>query len=151
MSGLYALAIDDADRAWFLLTESEAQPGHPPFWFIRLLLAAPDGAPNWTMESLAEGYDWQVAADLVVTGSDTAHVAFRNVGGTLEYRWWAASDGWQDHPPGAFADGDIHIALGKDGQPRISFGRNGLVFLARRQIILLDHSAYVPAAAGSPP
>jgi hypothetical protein len=150
MGGLHTRVLDDADRSWLLLTESEPQSGHPPFSFSRLILAAPDGAGSWTMDTLDEDYDWQIAADLAVSGSDTAHVAFRDVSGGLHYQWWSAFDGWQMHSPNAYADGDIHLALGEDGQPRLSFGNDGQIFLARRRIVMLDHSLYMPIAAGSP-
>jgi hypothetical protein len=149
LPGLHARVLDEADRSWVLLTESEPQSGHPPFSFNRLLLAVPDGAGGWTNAMLDEDYDWQIAADLVVSGSDTAHVAFRDVSGSLHYRWWSAFDGWESHQPDAFADADLHLALGDDGQPRLSFGSGGQVYLATRRIVMLDHSLFMPVSAGS--
>jgi hypothetical protein len=149
--GLHVRVLDDANRSWVLLTESEPQSGHPPFSFNRLLLAVPDGVGGWTNDTLEEDYDWPIAADLAVSGSDTAHVAFRDVSGSLYYRWWSAFDGWESHQPDAFADSDLHLVLGDNGQPRMSFGNDGNVYLATRRIVMLDHSLYMPVSAGSRP
>ncbi len=142
-------AFDSDNRSWLLVSESEAQSGHPPFFFSRLLLAVPSGG-GWTTNKLAEAYDWAIAADLAVQDSDTAHVAFRDVSGVLHYRWWSADAGWQTDTPGAFAGADVHLALGKDEQPRISFGWDGRVYTAIRRIVTLDHFAYLPSAISQP-
>jgi hypothetical protein len=142
--------FDSANRSWMLISESEPQSGHPPFSFNRLLLAVPDGSGGWTTGTLDEDYDWSIAADLAVQGSDTAHVAFRDVSGVLHYRWWSAYAGWQAHSPDSLAGAEVQLALGEDDQPRISYGWDGKVYVAVRRIISLDHFSYLPSMFGPP-
>lgn len=145
MHSLLTLTLDAADRPWLLLTEAEAQWGHPPFSFNRLLLATPDGSGGWATEMLREDYDWSIAADLAVAGNDDVHVAYRDVGGALRYRWRAGGGTWQTESPIDQLDADLHLALGSDGQPRVSFGRGGQLWLATRRIVLLDRGLYLPS------
>jgi len=145
MHSLLTLTLDAADRPWLLLTEAEAQWGHPPFSFNRLLLAAPDGSGGWASEMLREDYDWGIAADLAVSGNDLVHVAYRDVEGLLHYQWRAGDALWQSETPADQLDADLHLALGSDGLPRLSFGRGGQLQLATRRIVVLDQGLYLPS------
>ena len=146
--GLLALALDAAGRPWLLVTDAEPQWGHPPFSLNQLLLGVPDGSGGWATEMLHEEYDWQIAADLVMVGTDTAHIAYRDASGGLRYQWRTAAESWRVETPVTGADGDVHLALGSDGQPRVAYGRGGELWLASRRITLLDEWLYLPAVSG---
>lgn len=145
--GVLNLALDAAHRPWLLLTQAEAQWGHPPFSLNRLLLAEPDGSGGWAAELLREDYDWPIAAGLAIEGIDSAGVAYRDVNGELRYQRRDGDQPWQLETPPGHADADVRLAFGSDGQPRLSYGDAGQLWLATREIVLLDEGLYLPMLA----
>ena len=76
-------------------------------------------------------------------------MVYSNVGGELRYVWWT-DEGQQSEAVGSFTDGWVSIAVGSDGQPRLSFSQENRLRLVTRRIVLLDESVALPFVVGSP-
>jgi len=144
---IYTAALDANDALWLTVNDGESLPGHDPFFLARLKLVRPadSGPDDW--ELLAEGYDWQIAADMVFSDG-VPYLAYIDPNGAVRVVWWDAS-GKHGDMAGAQGFSELSLAM-HDGQPRIAFADDNQLKLASRDIILLDKALFAPVIVGAP-
>ena len=136
-----ALGPDDAVNGLYVTNRSEGVK--PPTWFIRLNMAE------------QVGNDWQITAfnetspmadpdgRLLVDAEGRVHVLERNGAEVLTYHQRDENGQWSRDPlPGL---GSMALALGSDGQPRVSGILDNDLRFYRRSILWLDEHALLPA------
>jgi len=134
------------DASLYLLTLTFRTEGHkPPFTFYTLRLSE-QVAGQWTHHALFEdmynGED-SLAASLVVDANGTVHIAARDSAGWLHYDRRAAGGQWAGGSLEVYS-GAFALAVGSDGQPRISRTTHGDLWLDTRDILLLNQHAVLP-------
>ncbi len=134
------------DGSLYLLTLTFRTEGHkPPFTFYTLRLSE-QVAGQWTHHDLFEdmynGED-SLAASLVVDVNGTVHIAARDASGQLHYDRRAADGQWTSGSPEVYS-GAFALAVGSDGQPRISRTLHSDLWLDTRGIVLLNQHAVLP-------
>ena len=136
--------LDGAGRLWMVVAHLRDTGGHPPMYVGELLLARPDDASGHELEVVDEnlGPFASFSYDLALDGQ-TPHLVYSSTGGLLRYLWWT-EEGRHIHSVDEFVDGQVRVAMGSDGQPRLSFSSGGQLTLATRRIILLDEAVYLP-------
>lgn len=147
-AGLTVPRLDANDRLWGLVVHATDMGGHPPMYLSELFLARPDDAGEHTLEPVIDGLGMTYWYNDLAMAGDMPHLASNGFTGDVTYVWWTA-EGKHTHNPPAIADGEVKLALGGDGQPRLSFGEDNILRLATRRIVLLDESLALPFIAGS--
>lgn len=138
--------LDAAGRLWMVVTRTIDLGGHPPLYAGELYLARPDDTGGHTLELVEDGPSPYAYHDLALAG-ESPHLVYSGVGGDVHYVWWT-DEGAVNDALGALADGEVSVALGSDGQPRLSYSQNNILRLATRRIVLLDESVVLPLIAG---
>ncbi len=134
------------DASLYLLTLTFRTEGHkPPFTFYTLWLSE-QVAGQWTHHELFEdmynGED-SLATSLVVDANGTVHIAARDASGRLHYDRRAADGQWVGGSLEVYS-GAFALAVGSDGQPRISRTLHADLWLDTRGIVLLGQHAVLP-------
>ena len=140
--------LDAAGRLWMVVAHLRDTGGHPPMYVGELLLARPNDAGGHELEMVDDslGPFASFSYDLALDGA-TPHLVYSTAAGLMRYLWWT-DEGMVSHAPGSFADGAVSIAIGNDGQPRLSYSENNILHLVTRRIVLLDESVVLPVIAG---
>ncbi len=117
-----------------------------PYIFYTLRLSE-QVAGQWTHHELFEHKQGFLATSLVVDANGTVHIASSNASSWLHYHRRAADGEWSGGGPGRYpyySSGAFALAVGSDGQPRISRTMHSDLWLDTRGIVLLDQHAVLP-------
>jgi len=142
--GVVAMALGRDDSVSVLYASWRSEPGKPPQTFVSLWLSEQQGS-DWLDTLLYEELNAIAYPEgrLLFDASGRLHVIIHEPGGTLTYgrrdadgHW---SGEWAVRSSGAFA-----LALGSDGQPRLSSTIDGDLRLYRRSILWLDEHVLLP-------
>lgn len=138
-----AMALGPDDAAYGLYVTNRSEGVKPPTWFIQLNMAEQVGN-DWQDGAFEETFP-MVDPDgrLLVDAEGRVHVLERNGAGALAYHQRDANGRWsRESLPGL---GSMALALGSDGQPRVSGSFDGDLRLYRRSILWLDEHVFLPA------
>ncbi len=116
-----------------------------PYTFYTLRLSE-KVAGQWTYHELFEDRVGFLATSLVVDANGTVHIASSNASSWLRYYRRAADGEWSGGGPGLYpySSGAFALAVGSDGQPRISRTMHSDLWLDTRGIVLLGQHAVLP-------
>ena len=146
--GRTAMALGPDDAVNLLFIGQRYEPGKPPWTFVSLWLAEQQGS-DWQDTMLYENLFNGEYPDgrLLFDADGRRHIVIREPGGYLRYQRWDA-DGQESgegitRSPG-YTGGTFALAVGSDGQPRVSQQHDGDLLLYRREILWLDQHALLP-------
>ena len=146
---LTAMALGPDDAVYLLFMGERYEPGKPPWTFISLWLAEQQGS-DWQDTQLYENLFNGEYPDgrLLFDADGRRHIVIRDPDGYLRYqRQEADGQGSGEGIVGSsrdFAIGAFALAVGSDGQPRVSQQVGGDLVLHRREIRWLDQHALLP-------
>lgn len=135
------------DASLYLLTLTFRTEGtKPPFTFYTLRLSE-QVAGEWTHHALFEdfyiGDDSLMGSRLRIGDDGTLHVVARETYGWLRYDRRAANGQWASESLEGYG-GSFDLAVGRDGQPRVSRNLRSDLWLYERAIRWLDQHALFP-------
>jgi hypothetical protein len=144
-----AMALGPDDAIYLLFMDERYEPGKPPWTFISLWLAEQQGG-DWQDTQLYENLFNGDYPDgrLLFDADGRLHIILREPGGYLRYqRQEADGQGSGEGIEGSsrdFTSGAFALAVGSDGQPRVSQQVGGDLVLHRREIRWLDQHVLLP-------
>ena len=151
------LALDADDAPYFLYSEAEST-GNPkyPFYYSSLHFAERRGGVWLTRyvdseEILAwdDPIFWQGEAAIIAGSGGRVHIAYGSSGGGHTYEGRDQGGRWHVEYPGWHSEGDLHLALAADGEPRLLAHDGCSLILSTRHILLLEKHALLPLIAGT--
>lgn len=138
-----AMALGPDDAAYGLYVTNRSEGVKPPTWFIRLNMAEQVG-DDWQITAFNETFPMaDPDGRLLVDAEGRVHVLERNGAGVLTYHQRDADGQWLRES--LFGLGGFALALGSDGQPRVSGTLDNDLRLYRRSILWLDEHVLLPA------
>ncbi|MBX7251550.1 MAG: hypothetical protein K1X50_06155 [Candidatus Promineofilum sp.] len=138
-----AMALGPDDAAYGLYVTNRFEGGKPPTWFIRLNMAEQAGN-EWQSSGFDETFPMEDPdGRLLVDAEGRVHVLERNGAGVMAYHQRDADGQWLRES--LFGLGGFALALGSDGQPRVSGTFDNDLRLYRRSILWLDEHVLLPA------
>lgn len=142
---ILGLAIGPNDRLYVLHLFVEYWNKHLPFALVSLLLAVQVDEDTWDDYVLGGGIDWSMINPTIVVSADQrAHAAFTDPGWGASYYWVDAGGAWGSETAGWPSAGDVSLAVGSDGQPRLLTSDFSDLVLQTRRIIWLDQASFLP-------
>ncbi len=138
-----AMALGPDDAVYGLYVTNRFEGDKPPWCFIRLNMAEQVGN-DWQDAGFEETFCREDPdGRLRVDAEGRIHVLERNGGGELAYHQRDANGQWSRQSLPTLAS--MALALGSDGQPRVSGTLDNDLRLYRRAILWLDEHALLPA------
>ena len=144
--GMMAMALGPNDAVNSLYISQRQEPGKPPWTFISLWLAEQQGS-YWQDTMLSEDLFMgeYPQGRLLFDADGRRHLIIRQPGGYLFYqRQETDEQGSDEGIPGSNHGGAFALAVGSDGQPRVSQQVGGDLVLHRREIRWLDQHVLLP-------
>jgi hypothetical protein len=99
---------------------------------------------DWSVELLWEDPDWDIEADLIVQNNNPVRVALRSAFGEHVYLEHGDGGAWSSEEVAWPGGGDISMAIGQDGQPRLLTEDGSSLFLSTREIVWLENHSLLP-------
>jgi len=138
-----AMALGPDDAAYGLYVTNRFEGDKPPWCFIRLNMAEQVGN-DWQDAGFEETFCREDPnGRLLVDAEGRIHVLERNGGGVLTYHQRDENGQWSRQSLPALVS--MALALGSDGQPRVSGTLDNDLRLYRRAILWLDEHVLLPA------
>lgn len=145
VDNILGLALGPDDRLHVLHATVEEWNRYLPINIVTLRLAVQIDPYTWRDYSLTSGTNWWgIDAQIVVSDDRRAHVALTDYFEEAAY-FWVDPDGTQGFENvGWLSAGDVSLALGADGQPRLLWSNFGDLILSTRRVVWLDQASYLP-------
>jgi hypothetical protein len=142
--GMMTMALGPNDAVNTLYVSERYEPGKPPWTFVSLWLAEQQGS-DWQDTMLYEDLMMAENPDgrLLFDAAGRRHTIIRYPGGYLDYRR-QETDGQGTTEGIAGSGGAFYLAVGSDGQPRLSRRRDDGLWFYRREILWLDKHMLLP-------
>ena len=142
--GVTAMALGPDDNVNLLYVADRTEGGKPPWVIISLWLAEQQGS-DWQDSQLYEDlFNGEYPDGRLLFDADGGrHLIIRDQNGYLSYQRQEA-DGQGSGEGVVGNSGNFDLAVGSDGQPRVSLQNGGDLIFYRREIRWLDQHALLP-------
>ena len=141
---MIAMALGPADAVYLLHITTRFEPGKPPWEFISLWLVEQQGG-NWQDSGLYEDLFMGTYPDgrLLFDAAGRLHLVNYGNGDRLYYHQRDVDGQWSSEGV-ANVGGAFALAVGSDGQPRVSSQVRSDLRLYTRELLWLDQHALLP-------
>ena len=141
---MIAMALGPDDAVYLLHITTRFEPGKPPWEFISLWLVEQQGG-NWQDSGLYEDLFMGTYPDgrLLFDAAGRLHIVNYGNGDRLYYHQRDVDGQWSSEGV-ANVGGALALAVGSDGQPRVSSQVRSDLRLYTRELLWLDQHALLP-------